>query len=188
MSAQHCLFWIICHRRFDYSLSSALFCRRVLARQNNVTYQCCYKVCWWIFLFWNLFFQNFFCQNFFQHFLTKKFFIIFFPKFFPKIFFSKFFFFPKFFTQSFFLTFFSQNFFPFTETKRTLCICVMKNMISKRSKLDFSLVWLFLGSYCLHHTRREKFNSFPATHNILLSFFQNLLYLIEVLKCFLDGI
>ena len=35
------------------------------------------------------------------------------------------------------------------------CICVMKNMISKRSKLDFSLVWLFFGSYCSHHTRRE---------------------------------
>ena len=32
---------------------------------------------------------------------------------------------------------------PFIETKQTVCICVMKNMIySKRSKLDFSLVWL----------------------------------------------
>ena len=60
---------------------------------------------------------------------------------------------------------------PFRETVRTLCICVMKNMISKRSKLDFSLVWLFFGSYCSHHTRREKFISFPATHNILLFFF-----------------
>ena len=44
-------------------------------------------------------------------------------------------------------------------------------MIKKRSKLDFSLVWLFFGSYCSHHTRREKFNSFPATHNILFYFF-----------------
>ena len=38
------------------------------------------------------------------------------------------------------------------------------------------------------HTRREKFNFFPAPHNILLYFFRNLQYLIEVLKCFLDGI
>ena len=38
------------------------------------------------------------------------------------------------------------------------------------------------GLYCSHHSRREKFNSFPATHNILLYFFRNLLYLIEVLK------
>ena len=133
---------------------------------------------------------------FFQHFFFK----IFFPKCFPKIFFSNFyfrkFFFKYFFLEIFFSTFF-QNFFfegftldasPFTETKQTLCIYVMKNMISKRSKLDFSLVWLFFGSYCSHHTRREEFNSFPAPHNILLYFFQYLLYLIEVLKCFLDGI
>ena len=33
-SARHCLFWIICHRRFHYSLSFALFCRRVLARRK----------------------------------------------------------------------------------------------------------------------------------------------------------
>ena len=33
-SARHCLSWIICHRRFNYSLSFALFCRRVLARQK----------------------------------------------------------------------------------------------------------------------------------------------------------
>ena len=41
---------------------------------------------------------------------------------------------------------------------------------------------LFFGSYCLHHTRREKFIFCPAPH-----FFRNLRYLIEVLKCFLDG-
>ena len=89
-------------------------------------------------------------------FSVKTFFKIFFPKFFLKTFFSKFFsqnFCFKFFPHSFFPTFFSNffsNFFfegftldasSFTETKRTLCICVMKNMIySKRSKLDFSLV------------------------------------------------
>ena len=62
----------------------------------------------------------------------------------------------------------------------SIYMCI-KNMISKRSKLDFS-------SYCSHHTRREKFNSCSATHNVLLYIFQNMLYLIEVLKCFLDGI
>ena len=53
------------------------------------------------------------------------------------------------FSEIFFVKTFSKFFFegftldasPFTEPKRTLCICVMKNMIySKRSKLDFSLV------------------------------------------------
>ena len=47
---------------------------------------------------------------------------------------------------------------------------------------------LFFGSYCSHHTRREKFNFFPTPRNILLYFFRNLRYLIEVLKCFLDSI
>ena len=60
-------------------------------------------------------------------------------------------FFPKFFFKFFFKIFFQlfQFFFfegltldasPFTETKRTLCMCVIKNMISKRSKLDFNLM------------------------------------------------
>ena len=47
---------------------------------------------------------------------------------------------------------------------------------------------LFFGSYCSHHTRRAKFNFFPAPHNILLYFFRNLRYLIEVLEFFLNGI
>ena len=72
---------------------------------------------------------------------------------FSNIFLSKFFvfhFFLKIFLQNFFRTSF-QNFFSkgftldaslFTETRRTVWICVMKNMIySKRWKLDFSLVW-----------------------------------------------
>ena len=67
----------------------------------------------------------------------------------------------------------------------------MKNMIySKRSKLDFSSYdkVLFFDLYCSHHTPREKFNSFPPTRNIQLYFFRSPLGLIEVLKCFLDGI
>ena len=70
------------------------------------------------------------------------------------IYFSKIFvvniFFPKFFSTNFVPTYF-QHFFLFEgltldaslfiETKQTVCICVIKNMIySKRSKLDFSLV------------------------------------------------
>ena len=92
--------------------------------------------------------EIFFVKTFFQNF-PKFIFQHFFSKFFPEIFFS------KFFSQNFFFKIFSPNFFPkiflkkfflralpsFTETRRTLCICVMKNMIhSKRSKLDFSLV------------------------------------------------
>ena len=88
--------------------------------------------------FSKIFFKKFFPKFFFQHFFPKFFFHIFFPNFFPKIFIS------KFFSQHFFLIFFFEGFdldaSPFTETKRTLCICLMKNMISKQSKLDFSLV------------------------------------------------
>ena len=49
---------------------------------------------------------------------------------------------------------------------------------------------LVCGSYCSHHTLREKSNFFPLLHNIpvLLYIFWNLRYLIKVLKCFLDGI
>ena len=47
---------------------------------------------------------------------------------------------------------------------------------------------LFFSLYCSHHTRREKFNFFPTPHNIILYFFRNLRYFIEVLKYFLDGI
>ena len=84
--------------------------------------------------------DNFKC---FQNFFSKIFFLIFFFKFlFPK------FFFQNFFLKMFFLTFFKNFCFegftldasPFTETKLTLCISAMKNMISKRLKLDFSLV------------------------------------------------
>ena len=141
-------------------------------------------------LFSKIFFSKFFFKHFFKNFFPKIFFLNFlFPKFFFQHFFSKIFFSKFFFPTSI------QNFLlraldasQFTEPERTLCICVMKNMISKWLKLDFSLMWVFFGSYCSHHTRRGKFNSFPATHNILLYFFQNMLYLIEVLKCFLGGI
>ena len=99
-------------------------------------------------------FPKFFCQNllrnfFFQHFFSSIFFQIFFTKcffqtFFPNIFFQNFFLkilFPTFF-QNFFFEGFTLDASLFTEIKRTVFICVMKNMIySKRSKLDFSLVW-----------------------------------------------
>ena len=81
--------------------------------------------------------------------------------FFIKTFFVNFFFnifFQHFFFKLFFPNFFFQFFFP--------------NFFFK----------FFFPKFFSHHTRREKFNSFPATHNILLYFFQILLYLIEVLK------
>ena len=142
-------------------------------------------------------FPKFLFQNFFSKIYFSEFFFFNFPKFiFQNFFFNIFswnfffkFFFPKFFLQIFFLRALL-NASPFTETKRTPCICVMKNIVySKRSKLDFTcVIRYFFGLYCSHHTRPEKLNSFLATHNILLYFFRNLLYLIEVLKCFLDGI
>ena len=65
-------------------------------------------------------------------------------------------FFPTFF-NFFFLESFTFDASPLTDTTRTLCICVMKNMIySKRSKLDFCLV------RCVRYSlaRHEKFNFF----------------------------
>ena len=151
-------------------------------------------------IFPKLFFQNFFLQILFPTFFFQYFFSKIFFSFFSNIFFSKFFsqhFFPQicfqFFFQNFFFEGFTLNASLFTETKRTACICVMKNMIYSKRR-NWTLVScdkvLFFGSYCSHHTRREKFNSFPATHNIVYYyiFFRNLLYSIEVLKCFLDGI
>ena len=80
-------------------------------------------------------FVIYFSKFYFQNFFVKIFFLTFFgPNFFFKIFFQLFF-------QYFFLEGFTLDASPFTGTKLTLCICVMKNMIySKRSKLDFSFV------------------------------------------------
>ena len=80
---------------------------------------------------------------------------------------------------------------PFTETKRTLCtyLCYEKYDIQRAVEIGLlSRVIRYFGSYCSYHTRRKKFNSFPATNNILLYFVCNLLYLIEVFKRFLGGI
>ena len=82
-------------------------------------------------LFSKIFSSTFFSQN--------CFFKISFHNFFPKIFFQS----PvqNFFFQNLVFEGFTLDAPPFTETKRTLCICIMKKMIySKRSKLDFSLV------------------------------------------------
>ena len=63
-------------------------------------------------------------------------FVIYFSKIFLKFFFPNFFSIFKFFFEGFTL-----DDPPFTETKRTLCICVLKNIIySKRSKSNFRLV------------------------------------------------
>ena len=67
----------------------------------------------------------FFVKTFCQHFVSKTFFQTFFSELF----------------QIFFFEAFILDASAFTYKKRTLCICVMKNMIySKRSKLDFCLV------------------------------------------------
>ena len=130
---------------------------------------------------------------------------------FPKFFFQNFFFnifFPNFFfqifsLQCFFLNFFSdflKSFFfwgfhsmpPRLQRKNGLYVSVSWKIWFTASGRNWTSVMcdkvFFFGSCYSHHTRREKFNSFPATHNILLYFFRNLLYLIEVLKCFLECI
>ena len=94
--------------------------------------------------FFPIFFPNFFFKFFPQNFFSK----IFSPNFFSQNFFSKFFFlnffltifFPKFFFQllsKFFFWGLYSRASPFTETKRTLCICVMKNQES-RERLETS--------------------------------------------------
>ena len=94
-------------------------------------------------LFSNIFFSNIFFHHFFPNIFSQNFFRKFFSQNFFPIFFSQNFF-PKFFSYFFSKFFFEDSTLdvsPFTEIKRTLCICVMKNMIySKRSKLDFSLM------------------------------------------------
>ena len=84
-------------------------------------------------IYFSNFFSTFFINIFFQNFCSKIFFLKFFVICFPKIFFPTFF-------QNFFFEGFTLDTSPFIESKRTLCICVMKNMISKRSKLDFNFV------------------------------------------------
>ena len=95
--------------------------------------------------FFSKFFLQIFFQNFFSKFFSQNFFFqIFFSNFFLKTFFSKFFlqiFFPKIFFSKFFQNFFCKGFTldasPFTKTKRTICICVMKNQES-RERLETS--------------------------------------------------
>ena len=135
-------------------------------------------------MFCNLFFWNFFCQNlfskfFFQHFFLKFFCKIFSPNLFPTVF--KFFFLKALLSMP-----------PRLQRQNGRYVSVLWKIWFTASGRNWTLVLcdnvLFFGSYCSHHTRPEKFNSFPATHNILSYFFRNLLYLIEVLKCFLDNI
>ena len=56
----------------------------------------------------------------------------------------------------------------FTESKRILCICVMKNMIySKRSKLNFRLVWCVRYSSSAHtaHITLDVKSSISSPHH-----------------------
>ena len=84
--------------------------------------------------------EIFFVKIFFSKLFSKFFLQIFFSKFFLHIFFFKFFlqiFFPNiFFSKIFFSTFLFESFTldasPFTETKRNLCVCVMKNRVASR--------------------------------------------------------
>ena len=113
----------------------------------------------------------FFVKNFFQNFCFK----IFFPKLFFKIFFLKCFS-QNFFSKHFFPTSFQNLFFdgftldalPSTETKRTLCICVMKNMI-------YRPVWQTNIAFRLHHTKFSVLRLIlrPDNHTIFSFKIQN---------------
>ena len=80
----------------------------------------------------------------------------------------------------------------YREKKDSMYLCHEKYDLQQAVEIELSsrvmCKVLFFGSYCSHYTRCENFNFFPTPHNILLYFFRNLRYLIEVLKCFLDGI
>ena len=102
-----------------------------------------------------------FFSNFFSDFFFENLFSIFFPKSYFQNF-SKFFFifFLNFFSIIFFQLFSLKCFFqvltldasPLTETKRTLYVSVMRNMIcSKRSKSDFRLLWCVEYSSSAHN-------------------------------------
>ena len=118
--------------------------------------------------FFKIFFIKTFFQNFFQIFSR----IFFFQNFFFFIFFLKIFF-QNFFPKSFLPTSFQNLFFegftldalPFTETKRTLCICVMKNMIHRP-----------IYEFRLQHTKFSVFRLIlrPGNHTTLSFKIQNL--------------
>ena len=128
-------------------------------------------------MFHNLFFQNFFCQNFFPK--------IFFPKFLFQIFCAKFFF------QNYFLNIFFQNvcfknffqlFFkifllraslsmaPRLQRQNGLYVFVLwKIWYTKRSKLDFSLVWYSSSIHTAHITLEVK-SSISSPQRIIDSY------------------
>ena len=125
-----------------------------------------YKYFCFVIYFSNIFLSKLFSKIFFQHFFPKFFFNIFFQNFFLTFFSQNCcfkIFFPNIFFELFKKIFFFEGLFlvasPFIETKQTLCICVMKNMIySKRQNWTLGSCdkVLFFDLYCLHHTRREK--------------------------------
>ena len=175
MRARNCIFWInndcVCRRLFRYSLSFSLLAWHEL-----------------YFLVMSIFIGNFFFQNFLLN--------IFFPKFFTQHFFSKIFY-STFFFQNFFSIFFFERFtldaFSFAEPTRTLCICVVKNMIcSERSKLDFHLVWCVKYSSSTHtaHITLDVKSpiSSPCCIIYYLFFFCICDILLKYSNFFLDGI
>ena len=122
----------------------------------------------WLKFFFQIFFLNFFLKFIFHNFFLKICFKIFFSKCFSKIFF-------QFFCNCFFFEGFTLDASPLTEAKRTLCICVMKNMTySQRSKLDFRLVWCVRYSYSAHtaHITLDLKSSICSPYRIIYySFF-----------------
>ena len=139
----------------------------------NVVINFGYEYFWFEFIFPNLF-PIFFCELLFSTFDFN----IFFPKLFFKIFIPR----------------ALPSMPPGLQRQNGLfmCLCYEKYDMQQAVEIELSsrvmCKVLVFGSYCSHHTRRKKSNFFPLLHNILLYFFWNLRYLIEVLKCFLDGI
>ena len=163
-SVRHCLFWIndecICCRRFHYSLSFVALI--------NIAINFDYK---------------YFC---FVIYFSK----IVYPKLFPKFVFNIFF--LKFLFKIFFWGLYSWCLPVYRDKTNSMYLCYEKYDIQQAVEIGLSSRVMckvfFFNSYCSHYTRREKFNFLPAPSNILLYFYLNLRYLIDVLKCFLDGI
>ena len=128
---------ILNHMPQTFSLLPVI--RPVLSKQGensvaliNVAINFGYEYFFFVIYFSKIFFSNFFSQNFCSKLFPKFFFQNLFPIFFFSTFFSQ-----NFVSKNLFPTSFQNLFFEgftldallFTETKRTLCICLMKNMI-----------------------------------------------------------
>ena len=143
--------------------------------------------------FFQHFFFNFFNNIFFSTFFLQIFFLNFFFKFFPQFFFKIFF--PTFFQKFFFWGLHSRCLPVYRNKTDSMYLCHEKYDLQQAVEIGLqSCVIRYSSSVHTAHITLDVKSSIPSLQRIrnilfiLLYFFWNLLYLIEVLKCFLDGI